>query len=279
MTLKNPGDVFVGFRGTKNVKDMLIDAFAALEKVEMHSYNFHAHKGIRMAIKSKIPAINAVLAQRKADKQLRSVTLTGHSLGGAYAVLVYSMLRGKSFKKTKNSDFSSKTYLDVPMEVYTYGAPNILGRKGGWNNDLKANDANVHNFIHNYDLVPRLLGTKTLATMIKTLLKVMPPEMQKARELLDGFADNRVLNHMSEYYVYGHYYFLRSLREKGESGEVYETKFKCSHATTLKDKKRIALIPYPEMTKFGIVDAVHLLIPDHGSKKYVAFFQKLLEQD
>eukprot|EP01129_Flabellula_baltica_P012659 TRINITY_DN5739_c0_g1_i1.p1 TRINITY_DN5739_c0_g1~~TRINITY_DN5739_c0_g1_i1.p1 ORF type:complete len:472 (+),score=102.13 TRINITY_DN5739_c0_g1_i1:45-1460(+) len=275
---ENPQDFYVGFRGTKETKDVLIDAAAALEKCEMKSYTFSTHIGMKTVLKKRIPEIVNMLNEYAASGQLQSITYTGHSLGGGYALIAYSIIRGKSFKSSKNCIFNAESLLNIPTRVYTYGAPIILGKKSSWNEAFYSQESNIFNFIHNYDIVPRLLGTKTFANILKTLMKVLPEDSEKSRDLLSGFADHKVISHMGEYKVFGNFFWLRTLRTE-ENGKVYDTKYKCSMATTPKDKKRIASLPFPEMTKLGLPVAVKLCLPDHFSNNYVNHLKTVLEKE
>ena len=102
-------------------------------------------------------ALRALLAN-PIRKTRRRVVFTGHSLGGACAIL----LRHRLCSEMRDTDLFERSY------VYTFGAPLVFAR----HNDapalpLAASDfARVHCFVHNTDLVPRLLGSEAMRALV-----------------------------------------------------------------------------------------------------------------
>ena len=99
--LSNSREVTVVFRGTESLKDLLID-LSFLRRDGMH-------RGFLTAYESVHLQLGAALAQAQAHK--KKLVFTGHSLGGALAVI------------------ASHHCMYRTHAVVTFGAPKIGGRK------------------------------------------------------------------------------------------------------------------------------------------------------
>eukprot|EP01059_Diplonema_ambulator_P021500 TRINITY_DN3571_c0_g1_i3.p1 TRINITY_DN3571_c0_g1~~TRINITY_DN3571_c0_g1_i3.p1 ORF type:complete len:859 (+),score=268.32 TRINITY_DN3571_c0_g1_i3:2-2578(+) len=103
--------------------------------------------------------VPAVIAQRRKHGPLR-VTLTGHSLGGATAILLATFL-----------DVSDIDGVCVES-VFTYGAPNILNIKEWDGTQPILKEVNVHQYVNERDLVPRALGSSLMRKLAKVGIRM-----------------------------------------------------------------------------------------------------------
>jgi Lipase (class 3) len=100
----------------------------------------------------------------------RVTASVGHSLGGAYASLVYYLLeRDRHF----DPDTAHGVLGRVPIECVTFGAPVITHSHESEESlrvfvDSFAPLANIHHFVHDCDVVPRLLGGKLHRSVIQS---------------------------------------------------------------------------------------------------------------
>lgn len=103
------GQQIVAVRGTSNVRNTIVDAkFVFVDVEDLH---IKAHKGFVDVAEEIMKDIS--------DNQLLSkdieVSVTGHSLGGAAAVLIGMHLKKQGYKVN---------------EIYTYGQPKVTDRHG-----------------------------------------------------------------------------------------------------------------------------------------------------
>lgn len=135
---KVEGYVIVAFRGTTNLRDWLTDL-----KFRFKSFDAElpaagkVHRGFRDAVNSAIGEIKIALEDFSGQ-----LVITGHSLGGADAILTAWML----------------AYQDHPIHaVYTFGQPRV--GNGGF---ARAYDAELRGrtfrLVYEADIVPRLPG-------------------------------------------------------------------------------------------------------------------------
>jgi triacylglycerol lipase len=131
-----PRHVIVSFRGTSSIKDWLSDA--CFWMVEYHQGRVHA--GFLRAIK---PVRNRLLTRlQDCDKP---VLITGHSLGGALAMLFADWL-------------DRYCVLNTPFQgVYTFGQPRVGDGRFAESYNGRIGDR-TWRFINAEDVVPRVPG-------------------------------------------------------------------------------------------------------------------------
>lgn len=106
--LESPGEIVVAFRGTSSTSDWLSDALAFQQDYPYAKNAGQTHRGFTQIYQSARDQILAVLRKLDTGKQLY---VTGHSLGGALAVLCAM-------------DVAANTGFRAPG-VYLYGAPRV----------------------------------------------------------------------------------------------------------------------------------------------------------
>lgn len=141
-----------------------------------------AHTGIYQSVHKELDAIKEAIQNCEVNERTYFV-LTGHSLGGGLATMLYTHLK------------TSSEYQNNRMIVMTFGAPLVLapnesGTKFrlffaakiclgdferfswpfsftdriflGWPEALRSISKDVHNFVHNADIIPRVLGNENV---------------------------------------------------------------------------------------------------------------------
>eukprot|EP01064_Diplonema_japonicum_P026036 TRINITY_DN3744_c0_g1_i4.p1 TRINITY_DN3744_c0_g1~~TRINITY_DN3744_c0_g1_i4.p1 ORF type:complete len:1163 (+),score=303.99 TRINITY_DN3744_c0_g1_i4:37-3489(+) len=103
--------------------------------------------------------VPAVINQRRKHGPLR-LTLTGHSLGGATALLLATFL-----------DVSNLDGVCVES-VFTYGAPNILNIKEWDGTQPILKEVNVNQYVNERDVVPRSLGSSLVRKLAKVGIRM-----------------------------------------------------------------------------------------------------------
>lgn len=126
---RRPNEIVLAFRGSDALEDWLTNVDA--RTYWFSEYQGHVHSGFGNTALAIRPEVYAALQQ--IDTQDRPLWVTGHSYGGALALLWGQLLRARN-----------------PL-VATFGAPRVLCRDAagayepcGWR------------FVNGYDLVPRL---------------------------------------------------------------------------------------------------------------------------
>jgi triacylglycerol lipase len=138
LVAKKDDYIIICFRGTNSVTDMVFDAW--FSKVPAFGGKGKVHKGFQKALESIWPQLI-----KKMDKNTR-VFVTGHSLGGALAILaahrltlenytvaaVYTFgaprVGNREFKKTYDDLLKDKTFLHINYtDIVPTAAPEILG--------------------------------------------------------------------------------------------------------------------------------------------------------
>jgi len=92
-------------------------------------------------------------------------------------------------------------------------------------------EVNVHNYVHNFDIVPRLLGNKSLSNM----LSIFRQFISKDSELFNIFSqitESSFIQNKSKYKPYGNFTYLKSKRGIDESDHVI------LKSTSYKEKKQ-----------------------------------------
>jgi pimeloyl-ACP methyl ester carboxylesterase len=139
---------FLVFRGTETTdyRDILTDVRAKLTRVEIDGDSFEVHDGYRRAFEDARPRLTELLAETSYDQ----LFVTGHSLGGALAILSTRILANS-----------------VNGACYTFGAPPVGAIEV--QNQLKTP---VYQITNETDVVPRL-PNPWLAWPVKLLLRLL----------------------------------------------------------------------------------------------------------
>ncbi len=125
--------IIVSFRGTKGVRDWLID----LNSLAVHAQYGTVHRGFYFAFQSVKSSLETLI--RRENPAERAIILTGHSLGGALATIAAAEWREM---------FSISS-------VYTFGQP-CVGRND-FRTFLSGHYANnFFRFVNDDDIVPRV---------------------------------------------------------------------------------------------------------------------------
>ncbi len=135
----NASTVVIVFRGTENIKDWLTDAGIEF-RMTVHG---RVHKGFDKALDSVWRQITETL--ERVQQNAQSLWITGHSLGGAVAVLAAARF---------SLDIDQDLYKPI-NGLYTFGQPRVGDR-----DFVKALDNEVKlryfRFVNDNDLVPRV---------------------------------------------------------------------------------------------------------------------------
>ena len=92
---------------------------------------------------------------QNSDGNISRLILTGHSLGGAYASILYDLLATDKIPPLSTDIQISNTYL------FTFGSPWVRQQKHATDfvpRHLIDYRENIKHFVNDNDLVPRLLG-------------------------------------------------------------------------------------------------------------------------
>ena len=108
--------------------------------------NQKVHEGFHSFFSTRINELEDVF--QTISKENNSIIVTGHGVNGAFAQLFYLKIK--------------KEIPNLPISVFTFGTPFILFEK-------HLNCADIHNCINSYDLIPRILGNKSIIDIINTL--------------------------------------------------------------------------------------------------------------
>lgn len=139
---------FLVFRGTepKDFRDIRSDVRASLKTITLNGEEFQLHSGYHDAFEQVRSEIETALNETPMDQ----LFVTGHSLGGALAIVATRMLAS-----------------DTTGACYTFGAPPIGTEEV--QNKLKTP---VYEIVNEIDIVPRL-PNPWLTTVIVVLLRLM----------------------------------------------------------------------------------------------------------
>lgn len=141
--------MYVAYRGTTQNIDWLTNLNAAEAFIE----DVPVHKGFlsRLDLVWE-PIKNAVIGKKR-------LVFTGHSLGGALAMLSYVRL-------VKGKDATAE--LKANVNCFTFGAPLVL-RTAAPNATSGVDSTKIHNFVHHYDIVPRILAKIPTRVLVRVL--------------------------------------------------------------------------------------------------------------
>ena len=135
----NDSTVVIAFRGTEDFKDWLTDAGIEF-RVTVHG---RVHKGFDQALDSVWSQITETL--ERVQQNAQSLWVTGHSLGGALAVLASARL---------SLDIDQEIYKSI-NGLYTFGQPRVGDRTfvQTLDNEIKPR---YFRFVNDNDIVPRV---------------------------------------------------------------------------------------------------------------------------
>lgn len=180
---KPDGEVFVVFRGTADLHDVLVDLFVVPTEHNGAKY----HSGFLHFIQR--PNVQAALRQHARSPR---VTVVGHSLGGAYA---YALAASGEMPVGGRIE-----------EVITFGAPAVIYEES--RNQVNRNFKHTA-FANQQDPVPRLLGSDpTILGDLLALYRGLGSDVETP--------DRRILEAVSSYEQQGDAIWL-----KGESGRPH----------------------------------------------------------
>jgi len=177
--------LYLTFRGTKSAIDWLVDLGAGERWLKQLGGFFHGGmtnvlcNGHRDDTLRNIARKVEEIAKQYHD--IDTLVLTGHSLGGGYALIAGACFLGEDRFHELRSRFN------VNIHVRTYGAPQVMSvpdenkQKEWW----KMLQKNTNNYVHNDDLVPRLTTpTWTLEVIPETALDFVRAEKNLKIRLL-----------------------------------------------------------------------------------------------
>eukprot|EP01087_Luapelamoeba_hula_P011300 TRINITY_DN3053_c0_g1_i1.p1 TRINITY_DN3053_c0_g1~~TRINITY_DN3053_c0_g1_i1.p1 ORF type:complete len:362 (+),score=68.87 TRINITY_DN3053_c0_g1_i1:751-1836(+) len=199
---QEPGHGYFVFRGTNSAIDSVIDASAHLFTDPKGKLHFRAHWGSFSALNSKYKPIQKVIMDfRSQNPDTFKLTITGHSLGGAYAILLYMSLVRDSIAKPDETD------------CYTFGAPPVLAPpddfappfSGKWHTSLHEMEDSIHNFVHAFDIVPRLLGNG-VGPKVLSMLSVV--DSLQISHYCAAAKDSEFIRNTELYQPFGNFYFI-----------------------------------------------------------------------
>lgn len=124
-------NTYLAFRGTDDVKDFLMD----INVLAIKGYGGRVHKGFSDALESVWKKVAPLLRANMLEN--RPIWITGHSLGGAMALLAGQRLIAENFSSKSNTF------------VVTFGQPRVGDAEFSQNYP-----ANLCRFLHRHDLIP-----------------------------------------------------------------------------------------------------------------------------
>lgn len=145
------------YRGSQNTLDWITNFRAVPTKF---SERLQMHKGVKLSMRHHYKRILKDELERQLAGKLDGdwrLMVCGHSLGGALSTAM-SMQWCIDHKQDESNPF-----FKLPVSLFTFGAPLILFLEDDMLNPVEAgrcplDERNVHNFVNNYDIVPRILG-------------------------------------------------------------------------------------------------------------------------
>jgi len=118
------GEVFVVFRGTADLRNWITDLDCELvnERISESVSGAKIHAGFQQALKSVIPELRETLTRLALER--RDVYFTGHSLGGALAMLAAARMQNEEWRMQNEN--SSRPIPNSPgIWLYTFGQPRV----------------------------------------------------------------------------------------------------------------------------------------------------------
>ena len=134
---QNETDIFIAFRGTRDVKNWLTDLECEYDLLD----GCEIHRGFNRALDSIFKSLNDYAFQP--GYKSRRIWLTGHSLGGAIAML-YAW---RYFTEFHDCPFSG---------IYTFGQPRVGNKTFSVLYDYSGLKSRTFRAIHADDIIPRV---------------------------------------------------------------------------------------------------------------------------
>ena len=154
--------VLVVFRGTHSWEDTMHDLLCIPTE---HASGVMLHRGVNLAVSRAAPAILEALGQALHGQKSPRVILTGHSYGGALALAL-------QLHSLVDEDWGHVASVSGGVSSVTFGAPLVFGCGGskGCDHYLQRIHASSRQYVHQGDVVPRLLGRQG-QVLLKALSK------------------------------------------------------------------------------------------------------------
>lgn len=152
--------MYVVFRGSSNFRDIILNSFTQTTSVSEDNDFLHVHGGMWLSLKSILPDVCKFLISK--GGLFDQVFLTGHSLGGAQAMIAHFGIHNlKTCDKIPGIDKLRKT----KITVITFGAPLAFALADADHEDdfwriLQPINDNAFHYVNDRDIVPRLLGPR-----------------------------------------------------------------------------------------------------------------------
>jgi len=154
MAASGEGFVIVCFQGTADLRNWITDLDCELvnERISESVSGAKIHAGFQQALKSVIPELRETLTRLALER--RDVYFTGHSLGGALAMLAAARMQNEEWRMQNEN--SSRPIPNSPgIWLYTFGQPRV--GNGAWarwyDGRLKERSWRI---VHAEDIVPRV---------------------------------------------------------------------------------------------------------------------------
>jgi len=171
--------LLIVFRGTQNMEDLILDLDFDVEEIK----NLSIHKGFYTRTEAEMEKILNHLETIQ-NVPIKKLIVTGHSLGGACAI-IFSLLLSQ--KEDIWNKFEKKV-------VITFGAPLVSSKV------VDIIDYKIINIVNVYDLVPRLLGqNKTVSKLISILFPTF--DLKNKLDIYKPIGDFYALNKTGLYQI------------------------------------------------------------------------------
>eukprot|EP00466_Bigelowiella_natans_P000941 jgi/Bigna1/74983/fgenesh1_pg.32_\ len=210
---KAENTLFLTFRGTKTIIDWLIDFGAGRRWLDELGVYCHGGMCNILCDGSKSDTLNhisqKILNELENTEVIDTLVVTGHSLGGGYALIAAACFLGENRFQTLRSRLKGNILLR------TFGAPQAMGVpeysiKKPWWRELQRNAVN---YVYNDDLVPRLstpswiLGTIPDIAIDRmkrhgTVLLLMEWMLALRPENVVSWARNALMKHKTLYFSF-----------------------------------------------------------------------------
>ncbi|KAJ3447481.1 lipase family protein [Anaeramoeba flamelloides] len=176
--------LYLTFKGTSTLRDAFVDGLCvpkeydptsnnnmSNQKPQCHSkLNFSMHCGVYEAMEPCFDTILETLKVKINTLNPKKIILTGHSLGGGYALCFLMLLHSRAEKLFW--EIKSKLYLITfgsPKVIYSYNQnynlfKTTMKRLGIWTRCFEV--------INNTDIVPRILGSTKVTEEISSLVNI-----------------------------------------------------------------------------------------------------------